>query len=420
LIELAAVPSTGRATQVEPRSAAEAEAVARLYDRHSRRIFGFCLYQLRKPDEAEDAVQMTFMYALGALRRGVVPAAESAWLLKIARNVCLSRFDAARRRRNVEVPSDPLVLEETAPASFVDDADAPNLRAALERLPERQCRAIVMREWQGLSYAEIAAELDLSVAAVETLIFRARQSLARELRGEEQDAKRRAFDLWSLLGWAKSLLGSGAAKIAIGAAAVASVGAAVSVPLVQHSSPGAKRPAVASTRAAVVQAAPVSPRPAATKSVRSRALHHRHATRAKPARHVGSPGTVSAPSPQTSATATTPEPTQSAGGGPAPPPSAPSTPAAPPASAPAAAAVAPPAVAPAPPAPPTAPLDVPALPPVQVPSLPPVQLPPVQVPTVSTPSLPTPPPLQVPTVQVPPVQVPTPTLPDPPKLPKLP
>jgi RNA polymerase sigma factor (sigma-70 family) len=412
LIELAAVPSTGRASNVEPRSAAEADAVARLYDRHSRRIFGFCLHQLRKRDEAEDAVQMTFMYALGALRRGVVPAAESAWLLKIARNVCLSRFDAVRRRSNVEQPRDPLVLAETAPA-MPDDGDVPNLREALARLPERQCRAIVMREWQGLSYAEIATELGIGTSAVETLIFRARQSLARELRGEEQDEKRRTLDLRSLLSWAKSLLGGGAAKIAVGAAVVATVGAAASVPLV-HSSTGARHPSPAGTPAVAVHAAPAAARPA-PKPVR---LHASRRGQATPTVHAKAPAAApletpsAAPPPETPAA----EPVKGAAGGPAQAPaatvqsapagSAPAVPTAPAAPAAPPAPAAPAAPAPAAPAPslPTAPVDVPSLPPVQVPAVPPVP----------TPSLPAPPSVQAPTVP------PVPGVPEPPTLPTLP
>jgi RNA polymerase sigma factor (sigma-70 family) len=219
---LAAVPSIGRAVDVEPGSeAAGSLTLEGLYERHSQSVFRVCLSYLRKRDEAEDAAQTTFLYALRALRRGVVPSSESAWLLKIARNVCLNRFDAVRRRGNLELIQDPCVLEETAAARPGQELDLIGLQAALERLPERQRQAILLREWQGLSYAEIAAELGLTTSAVETLLFRARRSLAREL-GE--DETRRGLDLASLLGSAKAFLGGSAAKLAMGAAAVATVG----------------------------------------------------------------------------------------------------------------------------------------------------------------------------------------------------
>jgi len=56
-------------------------------------------------------------------------------------------------------------------------------------MPENQRRAILLREWQGLSYREISAELDLSQAAVEMLIFRARRALAGALEQPEKQGK---------------------------------------------------------------------------------------------------------------------------------------------------------------------------------------------------------------------------------------
>lgn len=210
---LSAVTSIGRAPSAERREfIAEGEALQDLYERHASRIFRFCLCQLRERHEAEDAAQTTFLHALGALRRGVVPVAESAWLLKIARNVCLSRFDAARRRGKVEFAHDPHVLAESAPAYEADDADLFRLPEALAELPERQRQAIVLREWRGLSYSEISDELGLSRSAVEAVLFRARRSLARNLSGGRG---LRGLDLAGLLGALRSLLEGSAAKLAV-------------------------------------------------------------------------------------------------------------------------------------------------------------------------------------------------------------
>lgn len=89
----------------------------------------------------------------------------------------------------------------------------------------------MLREWRGLSYAEIASELDLSQAAVETLLFRARRSIAAELSGEPRPAGRsRRRDLGSLLATLKGLLFGAAPKLAVTAATVAAecvVGASV-------------------------------------------------------------------------------------------------------------------------------------------------------------------------------------------------
>jgi sigma-70-like protein len=58
-------------------------------------------------------------------------------------------------------------------------------------MPENQRRAILLREWQGLTYREISAELGLSQAAIETLIFRARRALAQGLEQDADTWKRR-------------------------------------------------------------------------------------------------------------------------------------------------------------------------------------------------------------------------------------
>jgi len=89
---LVAVPSIGRATQVIPRHGApEADATRDLYERYARQIYSYCLHQLGNREEAEDAMQSTFLNAFRGLKRGVDPEFESAWLYKIAQNVCLTR-----------------------------------------------------------------------------------------------------------------------------------------------------------------------------------------------------------------------------------------------------------------------------------------------------------------------------------------
>ena len=189
-------------------SALADEAFEALYEQYSSRVFGYCLKWLRSREEAEDAVQTTFLYAMRGLRRGVVPKLDEAWLLAIARNVCRTRTEVTRRRA-VEVARSPQLLEESFPAPARNDELA-GLSEALGELTEQQRRAILLREWQGLSYREIADELDLSQAAVETLLFRARRALAARLRGAG-----------SFLPWLKSFAEGGAGSLAVGATVVA-------------------------------------------------------------------------------------------------------------------------------------------------------------------------------------------------------
>ena len=247
---MAAVSPLGRASGVEPRGA-PADALTGLYQRHASRVFQYCLNWLRSREEAEDAAQTTFLYAYRALDRGVAPTHERGWLLSIARNVCLSRTDAARRRA-VEVAQDPHALEEIV-AGPPPSTELEGLTDALATLTEQQRHAILLREWHGLTYSEIADRLELSQAAVETLLFRARRSLARRLR--------QPLGIGSFLPWLRSLAGGGAAKIAVGAAAVAvtaTTGAIVVAHQHQHQPRHTTR--TPATHDATVTRSPAAPR----------------------------------------------------------------------------------------------------------------------------------------------------------------
>ena len=358
--------------------APSADATRLLYERHSSRIFGFCLSRLGSREEAEDAVQTTFLNAQRGLGRGVVPDYELAWLFKIAQNVCHNRHQSAQRRGRVEATHDLDALQDVLATpergSAVSLAD---LTRALSAVPERQRQALLLREFQGLSYEEISVELAVSVAAVETLIFRARRSVAAELGrvGTKQSRRGAVASILELFGW---FFRGGAApiKLAVAAATVATTATLAVAPAFQeHTTPAPAAPTPgAPTRAAATKLAPAVKVP--LKTVRT---------------HVGRPS-AGRPSTPTSSTvvSTTSAPAVQA----------PSTP------------IRPEPSPPAPPAASTGPTTAPVLPlPLQV-SVPGVVSPPaLTVPSVDTGlSLP---PVTLPDVQV--TQLPLPPLP--PKLP---
>src|SRR5437868_11408072 len=189
---MAAVPYEGHAAATPFRpSQSEDEATRLLYERHQRKILSFCQHQLGNREEAEDATQITFLNAFRGLKRGTSPEFESAWLYKIAHNVCLTKQRNSYRRRLVEAPSDFDLIEEIVPAHEGESDELFGLTSALRLVPEQQRRALLLREWQGLSYKEIADELRLSQAAVETLLFRARRSLAEALTTDPTERRQR-------------------------------------------------------------------------------------------------------------------------------------------------------------------------------------------------------------------------------------
>jgi RNA polymerase sigma factor (sigma-70 family) len=233
------------AAPIAPSAVRAAETAALLYENNSQRILAFCLGRLRNREEAEDAVQQTFLKAFAAMRGGFRPTVERAWLYRIAENVCADRLRANGRRVRHEAGDGEAVLE-VLPAR--DSQRIDGLEEALAALTPQQRHALLLREWQGLSYDEIASELRLSHSAVETLLFRARRSLARRL------------EALPLLPWLKStLFGAGAgAKTAAAVAVTVGVGAATVGPIVVDRSSPAPRPAPVQATVAELPAAPRS------------------------------------------------------------------------------------------------------------------------------------------------------------------
>jgi RNA polymerase sigma factor (sigma-70 family) len=130
-----AVPSEGHAAAAPSRFASEGEATRLLYERHQRKILSFCKHQLGSREEAEDATQITFLNAFRGMRRGTSPEFESAWLFKIAHNVCLTKQRNSYRRGLIEAPSDFTLIEERVPAHENDADELFGLPAALRVIP---------------------------------------------------------------------------------------------------------------------------------------------------------------------------------------------------------------------------------------------------------------------------------------------
>jgi RNA polymerase sigma factor (sigma-70 family) len=150
------------------------EAFESLYRRYVEDVYHYALALLRNPADAEDVTQTTFLNAYRAFSRGEEIEKPQNWLIKIAHNVARTRY-ARSTRRVKEVP-----LEDHLDQLAVPESERPNVEGvlrALGHLPFNQRAALVMRELEGRSYAEIADTLGVSIAAVETLIFRGRRSL---------------------------------------------------------------------------------------------------------------------------------------------------------------------------------------------------------------------------------------------------
>jgi RNA polymerase sigma-70 factor (ECF subfamily) len=155
--------------------------VEELFSAHRRKVERICRALLRDRQESEDAAQQTFLSAFRALRNGAVPREAEAWLGSIARNECLGRI-----RERMREPLSTLMFEIEDGNADIHRQATSNMNAAqlwqeIQSLPDQQRDAIVLREFAGLSYDELAVALGVSDAAVESLLFRARGTLRRRL-----------------------------------------------------------------------------------------------------------------------------------------------------------------------------------------------------------------------------------------------
>jgi len=158
-----------------------------LLARYQMDVYNVSLRMLRNTADAEDVTQDVFLRAFSRLSQYRPSQPFGAWLVGIARNRCR---DVIRNRRpvaeleRVETPSGRLDAE----AAALTRLGAERVRAALDRLTERERTLLVLRYWEDLSTAAVARALGMTEVAVRVALLRARRSLAAALGGGEEEA----------------------------------------------------------------------------------------------------------------------------------------------------------------------------------------------------------------------------------------
>jgi len=175
---------------VERVKAGDDDAFNRLMGRYRRPVLNFVFRMIGDAAEAEDLAQDVFVRAYRNMRKPAfhrTGAAFSTWLFQVARHAAL---DCLRHRKRHPAESLERLADkgETTPdagATPIDTASAHELgeqiAAAVASLPEDQRTAIILSEYEDLSYAEIAAIMKCSGKSVEARLYRARIFLRRRL-----------------------------------------------------------------------------------------------------------------------------------------------------------------------------------------------------------------------------------------------
>jgi len=152
--------------------------------KYQDRVYNLCRYMIRDPQDAQDAAQDVFLKAYKGIKGFNPDASLYTWLYRIAVNTCLDYKRKSRRDTPKKQPlTEDLPSTEPLPAELYESREIrESIQFALQKLPEKQRAAIVLREIEGLSYEEIAEVLHTSAGTVKSRISRAREQLRHLLR----------------------------------------------------------------------------------------------------------------------------------------------------------------------------------------------------------------------------------------------
>ena len=152
------------------------EAFTELYNRHSSRVYAYCRRFLGNKEDAQDVFQETFVRFLDSAKQDRIMTNVPAFLLKIARNLCVN---AKRKDKK------PITFEDYM---VVDNRNNDNnellklIKMAIDILPNEYKEIFVLREYNGLSYHEIAEIVEVPLSTVKIRIFRAKQKIREILQ----------------------------------------------------------------------------------------------------------------------------------------------------------------------------------------------------------------------------------------------
>jgi RNA polymerase sigma-70 factor (ECF subfamily) len=182
---------------VERATAGDLESFNQLVARWERPIYALAYRTLGREEDARDVVQEAFLRAYRGLKGFKGQAKFSSWLYRITLNLCRDWIRKERRAPIVHPPDgvDPIDLadDQVAPAESVEDLVARReMSAAVSRamaeLPEEQRAAILLKEYHGLTFQEIAEQLNCPLSTVKTRLYQGLSVLRRRLERQQSEA----------------------------------------------------------------------------------------------------------------------------------------------------------------------------------------------------------------------------------------
>ncbi len=163
------------------------EAWREMVDHLGQRVYSVAYHFSLKREDAEELSQEIFLKIFENLHRydGTYPLL--AWVVSLARNLCIDRYRRKKRERSFRFVSDeavaPMLKSDDDPAAEAIRKERTKLLFwALGEIPEDLAEILVLRDLEGLAYDEIGKALDLPDGTVKSRLFRARAEVARKVR----------------------------------------------------------------------------------------------------------------------------------------------------------------------------------------------------------------------------------------------
>ncbi len=189
MLTTTAAPSCSEHDLVTAARRGDDRAFAELFSRYRGRIKSYVQGRVRDHGRAEDLTQEVFISAMRRLRTTEARIAFKPWIYEIAKNACIDEYRRSTRASEVpfaveeELPGPDVTLRSSAPLpeeAVESKQRLDDLRSAFGGLSESHHKVLVMRELDGLSYAEIGQRLGMTRQMVESTLFRARRRLGEE------------------------------------------------------------------------------------------------------------------------------------------------------------------------------------------------------------------------------------------------
>lgn len=169
----------------------EGQAFAHLYHRYKHRVYAYCYRLLRHPQNAEDATQETFLKVHRSLHQLDKSASLLTWIFSIARNEAFTILRRVRPVEEIHEDTEAMWDDDSPLDRIVEKERAEIVQLCLGLLKPMYRELLILREYEQLSYAEIAQITGLTESAVRSGLFKARKAIGKKLgsilkeRGEQ-------------------------------------------------------------------------------------------------------------------------------------------------------------------------------------------------------------------------------------------